>query len=82
MSKYKTKSRVQVEQQFLYNLSQIVESIPQYTLAQHLIHMLRRKNENKEAYFWSDETMLQKTEEYYEELKTDLITYLQTDDLH
>lgn len=69
----KTKHQVQVEQQILYNLAQIVEAFPQYTVSQHLLHILRRKNEDKEAYFWSEELLLSKVEDYYEELKVELI---------
>lgn len=69
----KTKHQVQVEQQILYNLAQIVEAFPQYTVSQHLLHILRRKNEDKEAYFWSEELLLSKVEDYYEELKVELV---------
>lgn len=68
----KTKQQIRVQQQFLYTLAQIVEIFPQYTITQHLIHFLRKKNEVKEAYFWADEVILQKLESYYDELKNDL----------
>lgn len=71
----KPKKQVQLEQQFLYTLAQIVESFPQYTLAQHLSHFLRKKCENKDVYFWSDDLILQKVEEYYDELKRDLLLF-------
>lgn len=70
---HKAKQQVQIEQQFLYILAQVVESFPQYTIAQHLSHFQRRKGEGKELYFWSDENTLKKLEEYYDELKNDLI---------
>lgn len=70
---HKTKQRVQIEQQFLYTLSKVVESFPQYSIAQHLAHFLRKKNETKEVYFWQDELVLQKLEDYYDELKVTLI---------
>ncbi len=73
----KTKQQIRTEQQFLYTLAQIVESFPQYTIAQHLIHFLRKKGEAKETYFWSDEVVLQKLEFYYDELKQDLLLYPQ-----
>lgn len=75
----KTKKQIQVEQQILYNLSQIVELAPQYTFSQHLLHFLRRKNETKDVYFWSDEITLKKIEEYYDELKNDLLTDIPED---
>lgn len=79
----KTKQQVQVEQQFLYNLAQIVEAFPQYKIAEHLGHFLRRKGESEEFYYWSNELLLQKIEEYYNELKENLAipdTYLENDD--
>lgn len=76
----KTKQQVQVEQQILYNLSQIVEVFPQYTLAQHMAHFLRRKNEKKESYEWSDELLLKKIEAYHDELKRDLLLPIEEED--
>jgi len=73
MSIIKTKNQIQVEQQILFNLAKIIEAFPQYTIAQHFSHFLRKKKEGKDVYFWSDETILKKVEEYYDELKTDLI---------
>jgi hypothetical protein len=70
----KTKRQVQLEQQFLYNLAQIIETFPQYEIAQHLGHFLRKKGEKQEFYYWSIELLLQKLEEYYTELKETLIT--------
>lgn len=75
----KTKQRVQMEQQFLFTLSKIIEAFPQYTLAQHLSHFMRKKNETKEVYFWQDELILQKVEEYYDELKGDLTSCTEYD---
>lgn len=70
--KVKTKQQVQTEQQFLYNLAQVVEAFPQYKIAEHLAHFLRKKGENQEFYYWSDDLLLQKLEEYYTELKETL----------
>lgn len=75
----KTKSQIQIEQQVLFNLAQIIEAFPQYTIAQHLVHFLRKKRETKDVYFWSDEFILKKIEEYYDELKTDLIHEIDED---
>lgn len=69
----KTKAQVQIEQQLLYNLAQVIEAFPQYTVAQHICHFLRKKNELKDAYHWSDELLLNKLEAYYDELKTELV---------
>lgn len=68
----KTKQQVQTEQQILYNFLQVVELFPQYTIAQHWLHILRRKDEPKEPYFWSNEITLKKIEQYYDELKQEL----------
>jgi len=70
----KNKQQIQIEQQFLYTLAQIVESFPQYSIAQHLTHFMRRKGEAIEVYFWKDEFILTKIEEYYDELKGSLST--------
>lgn len=75
----KTKRQVQIEQQILYNFSQIVEAAPQYTVAQHIVHFMRRKGEKKDVYEWSDEFVLSKLENYYDELKIDLINNQQED---
>jgi hypothetical protein len=68
----KDKRKIQVEQQVFHILLDIVELYPQYSLSQHLCHILRKKEESKEAYFWSDEVLLKKFEDYYDELKQDL----------
>lgn len=68
----KDKRKIQIEQQVFHILLDIVELYPQYTLSQHLCHILRKKGENKEAYFWSDEVLLKKFEDYYDELKQEL----------
>lgn len=68
----KDKRKIQIEQQVFHILVDIVELYPQYTLSQHLCHILRKKNESKESYFWSDELLLKKLEDYYDELRQDL----------
>ena len=68
----KTKQQVQIEQQFLYNLAQIIETFPQYRIGEHLGHFLRKKSAKQEFYYWSNEFLLQKIEEYYNELKETL----------
>lgn len=70
----KTKQQLQVEQRFLYTLAQVIEVCPQYTIAQHITHFLRKKNALQEAYFWTDLQLLKRLEDYYDEIKTDLIT--------
>ena len=63
MSKPVDKKKKQVEEQIFYNLMQIVQSFPQYSVAQHLAHVLKRKGDSEEFYFWSDERLLKKFEE-------------------
>jgi len=67
----KTKEELQVEQQILYNLVRVVETFPQYTLSQHMWHILRTKGD-KDPYFWSNVLLLSKVQDYYNELNTDL----------
>lgn len=71
----KEKGRVATEQQFLYVLSKVVETFPQYSIAQHMAHIFRRKTEPQEPYFWIDELSLRRIEEYYDELATELANY-------
>lgn len=66
------KSKIQTQQQFIYTLANAIEMYPQYTIAQHLLHFLRKKNEPKEPYSWEDELLLKKVEDYYDELNSDL----------
>lgn len=64
----KDKSKVQIEQQFIYLVMNIIEGYPQYSLPQHLCHVLRKKTDDEESYHWSDEKFLKKVEDYYDEL--------------
>ena len=69
----KTKAQLQIEKQFLYNLAQVLEAYPQYTIAQHIVHFTRRKGIIKqELYDWSDPLLLQAIEDYYTELRQTL----------
>lgn len=68
----KDKKKIQTEQQIFHLMINIVEMYPQYTLSQHLCHALRKKEDVQEAYFWSDEKLLKRFEDYYDELRQDL----------
>lgn len=68
----KSKERIQAEQQIFHLLINIVEQYPQYTFSQHLCHLLRKQTEKVETYFWNDDLLLKKIENYYDELTTDL----------
>lgn len=72
MSKPIDKKRKQVEEQVFYHLMQIVQTYPQYTIAQHLSHLLRTKGDKEEFFFWSDEKLLKKFEDYKDELDREL----------
>ncbi len=70
MSKEFEKKKAQVKQQVFHNLLEIVELYPQYTIAQHLNGILRRKNSESEVFYhWSDEETLKRIEQYKEELE-------------
>lgn len=66
------KIKLQAREQILHNFVKILEEFPQYSIAQHFCHILRKKNENIETYFWSDELLLKKFEHYLDELRNDL----------
>jgi hypothetical protein len=76
----KNKRDLQIEQQIIYNLVQILESFPQYTLSQHLWHTLRSKGTEKEPYFWDNLTLLSKIEAYNNELNTELVYDTESDE--
>lgn len=76
----KTKAQIQIEQQFLHTLAQIIEAFPQYTIAQHICHFMRKKAEARDSYFWVDEGVLNKLELYYDELKNELIIDIDDED--
>lgn len=70
----------ELEQQAIYNLIQIIEAFPQYTISQHMWHILRTKGYEKEPYQWDNLTTLSKIEAYYNELNNDLLTETNEDD--
>lgn len=74
MSNKKDKERVRIAQQFMYLLMNIVELYPQYTLTQHMGHILRKKGAPEESYYWSEEFFLKRVEDYYDELNSELVT--------
>ena len=70
----KSKETIKIEQQILYNLVQITDMFPQYTLSQHITHIMRTKGKNPDPYFWDNLTLLSVIEDYLDELHTDLAT--------
>lgn len=78
--KIKNKTDLQIEQQVIYNLVKIIESFPQYSLSQHLWHMLRSKGTEGDPYFWDNATLLAKIESYNNELNTELVYDTESDE--
>lgn len=63
---------LKIYKQIFYYLVNIAEVYPQYTLAQHFVHIMRKKEDSQDPYFWNNEKLLSKIEAYYDELKQDL----------
>lgn len=75
------KQTMQTKQLIFHNFMQIVESFPQYNIAQHLLFLLRKKGDLQEAYYWTDLKLLKKFEDYKDELETELANQpLETED--
>jgi hypothetical protein len=66
------KRKKQIEEQVFYNIMKIVQEYPQYSIAQHILHVFRRKGDVQDPYFWSDEKLLKKFEDYKDELDREL----------
>lgn len=81
MSKPIDKRKRQIEEQIFYNLMQIVQTFPQYTLTQHMVHVLRRKGDAQEAYEWDIEKLLKKFENYLDELNSELSSQVVPEEL-
>lgn len=67
----KNREQIKLEQLILYNLVQINELFPQYSISQHLWHILRTKG-GEQPYYWDNNKLLNKIEQYLDELHTDL----------
>lgn len=67
------KKSVQSKEQIFYNFVQILQNFPQYKIAQHLLHILRKKGDSEDPYYWSDEKLLKKFEHYNDELVSELV---------
>ena len=66
------KRRKQIEEQIFYNFVKIVQEYPQYTVSQHMWHVLRKKEKPIEAYHWTNDTLLKHFEDYKDELDREL----------
>lgn len=66
------KERKGIEEQIFYNLMRIVQEYPQYSIAQHIWHVLRTKGDKEGPYYWTDKALLKKFEDYKDELDKEL----------
>jgi hypothetical protein len=71
------KQKIQTKQQIFHNFVEIVELFPQYTISQHILHVMRPQTG---SYQWSDEELLKKFEKYRDELENDLTDSIQEED--
>ena len=71
-SKPVDKNKKIIEGQIFFTLIKIVEQYPQYTVSQHLAHLLRKKGDREDNYYWSDDKLLKKIEDYKDELDGEL----------
>lgn len=77
------KKRMQINQQIFHNLLEIAELYPQYTLAQHLASILRRKDsKGKEFFHWKDDELLKRIEQHKAELEGDDLMNITDDDFN
>ena len=72
MDKVIKKKDAQVREQIFHNFVNILDLFPQYTISQHLSHILRKKDDAKASYFWNNEELLKKFEKYHDELSNEL----------
>ena len=63
------KSQNQIKQQIFHHFVEIVELFPQYTIAQHIVHIMRPQTG---CYSWNEEELLKKFEKYRDELENEL----------
>ena len=68
-----------VKKEILRNIGEIMDSYPQYTMAEHLVHILRPKGGKKPYRVtsspdtgWDDQYLLKQIENYRSELIADL----------
>jgi len=76
------KKKAQTIQQIFHNLGEIVELYPQYSVANHLAAILRKKNSIGQDFFhWSDTDLLKKIEQHKDELEgEDIMNDIETED--
>lgn len=69
--------QIQIKSQIIHNFVEIVELFPQYTLTQHMVHILRPQTG---CYQWSDGELLKKIEKYRDELENELVDNIKDDE--
>lgn len=69
--------QIQTKSQIFHNFAEIVELFPQYSIAQHMVHILRPVTG---CYQWSDTELLRKFEKYRDELENELIDNIKEED--
>ena len=69
--------QIQTKSQIFHNFAEIVELFPQYTIIQHMVHVMRPQTG---CYQWSDAELLKKFEKYRDELEKDLIDNIKDDE--
>jgi len=69
--------QIQTKSQIFHNFAEIVELFPQYTIAQHMVHILRPQTG---CYGWSDTELLRKFEKYRDELENELVDNIKEDE--
>jgi hypothetical protein len=60
----------QTKHQIFHHFVEIVELFPQYSITQHMVHVMRPQTG---SYQWKDEELLKKFEKYRDELENDMI---------
>lgn len=71
------KERIQTKQQIFHHFVEIVELFPQYTIAQHMVHVMRPQTG---SYQWKDADLLKKFEKYRDELENELLDNITEED--
>lgn len=71
------KQKIQTKQQIFHHFVEIVELFPQYTIAQHMVHILRP---HTGCYNWTEEDLLKKFEKYRDELENELVDNVTQED--
>lgn len=69
--------QMQIKQQIFHHFIDIVELFPQYSIAQHIVHVMRPQTG---SYQLSDEDLLKKFEKYRDELENELADKVQEDE--